>query len=179
MEDLQIEKKSKILIDLEKRNPGEIEFHQAVKEVVQTVKPALDKNPEYRKHKILERVVEPERVVSFRVTWQDDHGEIHVNRGYRIQMNSTIGPYKGGLRFHSSVNLSILKFLAFEQIFKNALTSLPLGGAKGGADFNPKGKSDMEVMRFCQNFMLELSKHIGHRIDIPAGDIGVGAREIG
>jgi len=179
MEDLQIEKKSKILIDLEKRNPGEIEFHQAVKEVVQTVEPTLDKNPEYRKHKILERIVEPERVITFRVTWQDDQGEIHVNRGFRIQMNSTIGPYKGGLRFHSSVNLSILKFLAFEQIFKNALTSLPLGGAKGGSDFDPKGKSDMEVMRFCQNFMLELSKHIGHRIDIPAGDIGVGPREIG
>lgn len=161
------------------RSPGETEFHQAVDEVFESVKPVLEKNPQYNKYKIFERMTEPERVISFRVTWVDDQGEVHVNRGYRVQMNSTIGPYKGGLRFHPSVNLSILKFLAFEQTFKNALTGIAMGGGKGGSDFNPRGKSDGEVMRFCQSFMAELSRHIGHRIDIPAGDIGVGAREIG
>lgn len=161
------------------RSPGETEFHQAVQEVYDSVKIVLDKQPEYRDHKIFERMTEPERVISFRVTWEDDNGDIQINRGYRVQMNSAIGPYKGGLRFHSSVNLSILKFLGFEQIFKNALTGLALGGGKGGSDFDPKGRSDREVMRFCQNFMLELTRHIGHRIDIPAGDIGVGSREIG
>jgi len=161
------------------RDPGEREFHQAVTEVVESIKPALDQNPEYRKAKILERMVEPERVIMFRVPWLDDRGDIQVNRGYRIEMNSAIGPYKGGLRFHPSVNLGILKFLAFEQVFKNALTTLPMGGGKGGSDFDPKGKSDNEVMRFCQSFMCELFRHIGPNTDVPAGDIGVGAREIG
>jgi len=164
---------------LKKANPGETEFHQAVEEVYESIAPVIEQHKEYRDHKILERIVEPERVISFRVTWMDDQGVPQINRGYRVQMNSAIGPYKGGLRFHPTVNQSILKFLGFEQIFKNALTSLPLGGAKGGSNFDPKGKSVGEIMRFCQNFMLELSKHIGHRIDIPAGDIGVGAREIG
>jgi glutamate dehydrogenase (NADP+) len=162
-----------------KRNPGEIEFHQAVEEVVESLKPVIERHPEYQKNKILERIIEPERVIMFRVPWTDDNGEIQVNRGFRIQYNSAIGPYKGGLRFHPSVNLGILKFLAFEQIFKNSLTTLPMGGGKGGADFDPKGKSDLEVMRFCQSFMMELSKHIGANTDIPAGDIGVGGREIG
>ncbi len=148
-------------------------------EVVESIKPVLDRNPEYRSAGIMERIVEPERVIMFRVPWADDDGDVHVNRGFRIEMNSAIGPYKGGLRFHPSVNLGILKFLAFEQVFKNALTSLPMGGGKGGSDFDPKGKSDMEVMRFCQSFMIELSRHIGPDTDIPAGDIGVGAREIG
>ena len=161
------------------KDPVEREFHQAVSEVVATIKPALDQNPEYRSAKILERLVEPERVILFRVPWVDDQGEIHVNRGFRIEMNSAIGPYKGGLRFHPSVNLGILKFLAFEQVFKNALTTLPMGGGKGGSDFDPKGKSDNEVMRFCQSFMSELFRHIGSDTDVPAGDIGVGAREIG
>ncbi|PKN65355.1 MAG: NADP-specific glutamate dehydrogenase [Deltaproteobacteria bacterium HGW-Deltaproteobacteria-15] len=161
------------------RDPGEREFHQAVYEVLESVKPVLDRHPEYRRMKILERITEPERVIMFRVPWFDDQGEIHVNRGFRIQMNSAIGPYKGGLRFHPSVNLSILKFLAFEQTFKNALTTLPMGGGKGGSDFDPKGKSDNEVMRFCQSFMTELFRHIGPDTDVPAGDIGVGAREIG
>ena len=161
------------------RDPQEKEFHQAVSEVVSSIKPVLDQNPEYGQAKILERMVEPERVVQFRVPWMDDQGEIQVNRGYRIQMNSAIGPYKGGLRFHPSVNLSILKFLAFEQVFKNALTTLPMGGGKGGSDFDPKGKSDAEVMRFCQSFMTELYRHIGPDADVPAGDIGVGGREIG
>jgi glutamate dehydrogenase (NADP+) len=161
------------------RDPNEKEFHQAVSEVVESVKPLLDQNPEYRQAKILERLVEPERVILFRVPWVDDRGEIHVNRGFRVEMSSAIGPYKGGLRFHPSVNLGIMKFLAFEQVFKNALTTLPMGGGKGGSDFNPKGKSDMEVMRFCQSFMLELFRHIGADTDVPAGDIGVGAREIG
>jgi glutamate dehydrogenase (NADP+) len=161
------------------KDPGEKEFHQAVSEVLVSVKPVLDSHPEYRYHKILERLVEPERVIIFRVPWMDDRGQPHVNRGFRIEMNSAIGPYKGGLRFHPSVTLSILKFLAFEQVFKNALTSLPLGGGKGGADFDPKGKSDNEVMRFCQSFMAELYRHIGPDTDVPAGDIGVGAREIG
>ena len=161
------------------KDPGEKEFHQAVTEVVETIKPVIDQNPEYRSAKILERLVEPERVILFRVPWTDDQGDIHVNRGFRIEMNSAIGPYKGGLRFHPSVNLGILKFLAFEQVFKNALTTLPMGGGKGGSDFDPKGKSDMEVMRFCQSFMAELFRHIGSNTDVPAGDIGVGAREIG
>jgi len=161
------------------KNPGEIEFHQAVKEVVESVMPYLEKNPEYLKAKILERMVEPERIIMFRVPWLDDKGEIRINRGYRIEMNSAIGPYKGGLRFHPSVTLGILKFLAFEQVFKNSLTSLPMGGGKGGSDFDPKGKSDNEVMKFCQSFMTELSRHIGPDTDVPAGDIGVGGREIG
>ena len=160
-------------------NPGEIEFLQAVGEVAESVRPVLEKHPEYRKAKILERMVEPERLVIFRVPWVDDKGEVHVNRGYRIQMNSAIGPYKGGFRFHPSVNLSILKFLGFEQVFKNALTTLPMGGAKGGSNFDPKGKSDNEVMRFCHSFMTEMFRHIGADTDVPAGDIGVGAREIG
>ncbi len=160
-------------------NPGESEFLQAVEEVAEIIIPLLEKNPRFKGKKILERMVEPERVITFRVPWTDDQGGIHVNRGYRIEMNSAIGPYKGGLRFHPSVNLSILKFLAFEQVFKNALTTLPMGGGKGGANFDPKGKSDMEIMRFCQSFMTELSRHIGPNTDVPAGDIGVGGREIG
>ena len=161
------------------RTPGEIEFHQAVDEVHLSVNELLERKPEYIKYNIFDRIAEPERVIMFRVPWVDDEGNINVNRGYRVQMNSAIGPYKGGLRFHPSVNLSILKFLAFEQIFKNALTGLPMGGGKGGSDFDPKGKSDGEIMRFTQSFMQELSKHIGHRTDVPAGDIGVGNREIG
>ncbi len=161
------------------RDPNQREFQQAVSEVLQSVQPVLDRNPEYRSAKIIERIVEPERVILFRVPWTDDQGQVQVNRGFRIEMNSAIGPYKGGLRFHPSVNLSILKFLAFEQVFKNALTTLPMGGGKGGADFDPKGKSDLEVMRFCQSFMAELFRHIGPNTDVPAGDIGVGAREIG
>jgi glutamate dehydrogenase (NADP+) len=168
-----------ILQLIKNRDPGEREFHQAVYEVVESVKPVLDRSPEYRKAAVMERITEPERVILFRVPWQDDQGQVHVNRGFRIEMNSAIGPYKGGLRFHPSVNLSILKFLAFEQVFKNALTTLAMGGGKGGSDFDPKGKSDAEVMRFCQSFMTELSRHIGPNTDIPAGDIGVGAREIG
>ncbi|MFH2065840.1 MAG: NADP-specific glutamate dehydrogenase [Pseudomonadota bacterium] len=168
-----------ILDKIKSRDPGEKEFHQAISEVMDSIKPVLDKNPEYRHAGILERVTEPERTIIFRVPWMDDKGNIHVNRGFRIEMNSAIGPYKGGLRFHPSVNLSILKFLAFEQVFKNALTTLPMGGGKGGSDFNPKGKSDNEVMRFCQSFMSELYRHIGPNTDVPAGDIGVGAREIG
>ncbi len=161
------------------KNPGEIEFHQAVEEVVTSLMPFIDKNPKYKKHKILERLVEPERVIMFRVPWIDDKGEIQINRGFRIQMNSAIGPYKGGLRFHPSVYLGILKFLAFEQVFKNSLTTLPMGGGKGGSDFDPKGKSDNEVMKFCQSFMSELFRHVGPNTDVPAGDIGVGGREIG
>jgi glutamate dehydrogenase (NADP+) len=161
------------------RDPAQPEFHQAVQEVLESLEVVLEKHPEYRKAKIPERIVEPERVIMFRVPWVDDDGEIHVNRGFRIEMNSAIGPYKGGLRFHPSVNLGILKFLAFEQVFKNALTTIPMGGGKGGSDFNPKGKSDMEVMRFCQSFMSELFRHIGPSTDVPAGDIGVGGREIG
>ena len=152
---------------------------QAAEEVIQTVIPAIEKNKSLAQLKILERMLEPERSISFRVTWADDKGEIQVNRGYRIQMSSAIGPYKGGLRFHPSVNPSVLKFLAFEQVFKNALTGIPMGGGKGGSDFDPKGKSENEVMRFCQAFMGELARHIGHRLDVPAGDIGVGGREIG
>ena len=161
------------------KNPGETEFHQAVKEVVESLMDYIDENPKYKKGKILERMVEPERVIMFRVPWLDDKGEIQINRGFRIQMNSAIGPYKGGLRLHPTVNLGILKFLAFEQVFKNSLTTLPMGGGKGGSDFDPKGKSDNEVMRFCQSFMTELSKHIGADTDVPAGDIGTGGREIG
>ncbi len=164
---------------IKNRDPDQREFHQAVGEVVMSIKPVLDRNPEYRHAKVLERITEPERVIVFRVPWMDDRGEAQVNRGFRIEMNSAIGPYKGGLRFHPSVNLSILKFLAFEQVFKNALTTLPMGGGKGGSDFDPKGKSDNEVMRFCQSFMAELYRHIGPNTDVPAGDIGVGAREIG
>jgi len=161
------------------KDPAETEFHQAVSEVLESIEPVMERNPHYRHAKILERLVEPERVIIFRVPWIDDQGEIQVNRGFRIQMNSAIGPYKGGLRFHPSVNLSIMKFLAFEQTFKNALTTLAMGGAKGGSDFDPKGKSDKEVMRFCQSFMTELFRHIGPDTDVPAGDIGVAAREIG
>ena len=170
---------SALMAEVKAKNPAEPEFHQAVQEVVESLSIVLDQHPEYRRAKIIERIIEPERVIMFRVPWQDDQGELHVNRGFRIQMNSAIGPYKGGLRFHPSVNLGILKFLAFEQVFKNALTTLPMGGGKGGADFDPKGKSDSEVMRFCQAFMCELFRHIGPDTDVPAGDIGVGAREIG
>ncbi len=161
------------------KNPAEPEFHQAVQEVFDSLRLVLQRHPEYREAKILERITEPERVIMFRVPWFDDHGDIQVNRGFRIEMNSAIGPYKGGLRFHPSVNLGILKFLAFEQVFKNSLTTLPMGGGKGGSDFDPKGKSDNEVMRFCQSFMTELQRHIGPDTDVPAGDIGVGGREIG
>jgi glutamate dehydrogenase (NADP+) len=161
------------------KNPAEPEFHQAVKEVVESLVPCLERHPEYLEHKILERMSEPDRIFVFRVPWQDDRGEIHVNRGFRVEFNNAIGPYKGGLRFHPTVNLGILKFLGFEQILKNSLTTLPMGGGKGGSDFDPKGKSDAEVMRFCQSFMNELYRHIGANIDVPAGDIGVGGREIG
>ena len=170
---------SDILNIVKNRDPQEKEFHQAVTEVMESVKPVLDQNPIYRQAKIPQRLVEPERVIIFRVPWMDDQAEIQVNRGFRIEMNSALGPYKGGLRFHPSVNLGILKFLAFEQVFKNALTTLPMGGGKGGSDFDPKGKSDNEVMRFCHSFMCELFRHIGSNTDVPAGDIGVGAREIG
>lgn len=168
-----------ILEQIKKRNPNEPEFIQAAEEVISSIMPALDRNPEYVKLRILERLLEPERMISFRVTWLDDKGEVQLNRGYRVQMNSAIGPYKGGLRFHPSVTPSVLKFLAFEQIFKNALTGIPMGGGKGGSDFDPKGKSDNEIMKYCQAFMVELSRHINHRLDVPAGDIGVGGREIG
>src|SRR3989338_4525247 len=161
------------------KNTGETEFHQAVREVIESVWPVIEKNPKYQSAKILERIVEPERVILFRVPWLDDKGEFQVNRGFRIEMNSAIGPYKGGLRLHPSVNLGILKFLAFEQVFKNSLTTLAMGGGKGGSDFDPKGKSDNEVMKFCQSFMTELYRHIGPNTDVPAGDIGVGGREIG
>jgi len=164
---------------IEKRSPNEPEFHQAVREVAETLWPFLQDNPRYAQANILERLTEPDRIVSFRVTWEDDAGAIHVNRGYRVQFSNAIGPYKGGLRFHPSVNQSVLKFLGFEQIFKNALTGLPMGGGKGGADFDPKGRSDREIMRFCQSFMTELYRHVGHDVDVPAGDIGVGGREIG
>lgn len=170
---------STILDNVKKRNPNEPEFLQAAEEVIASVLPVLEKNPEFARLKLLERMLEPERFISFRVTWLDDKGEVQVNRGYRVQMNSAIGPYKGGLRFHPTVTPSVLKFLAFEQVFKNALTGIPMGGGKGGSDFDPKGKSDNEVMKFCQAFMGELARHIGHRLDVPAGDIGVGGREIG
>src|SRR5262245_48295862 len=168
-----------VLGHVRSRNPAEPEFHQAVEEVLESLDLVVTRRPEYRKARILERLVEPERVVMFRVPWQDDRGEIQINRGYRVQMNSAIGPYKGGLRFHPSVTLGVLKFLAFEQVFKNSLTTLSMGGGKGGSDFDPKGKSDDEVMRFCQSFMTELSRHVGADTDVPAGDIGVGGREIG
>lgn len=167
------------MAELIARNPGEKEFHQAVKEVLESVAPYIVEHPYLMDQKILERIAEPERVIMFRVPWLDDEGEIHINRGFRVQMNSAIGPYKGGIRFHPSVNLSIMKFLAFEQTFKNSLTTLPMGGAKGGSDFNPKGRSDKEVMKFCQSFMTELQRHVGQDTDVPAGDIGVGSREIG
>src|SRR5436305_6049807 len=168
-----------LMAQVKTKNPGEIEFHQAVQEVVESLDLVLERRPEYRSARIIERMVEPERVVMFRVPWQDDRGTYQINRGFRVQMNSAIGPYKGGLRFHPSVNLSILKFLAFEQVLKNSLTTLPMGGGKGGSDFDPKGKSDHEVMRFCQSFMTELARHIGPNTDVPAGDIGVGGCEIG
>ena len=164
---------------IKQRDPNQTVFHQAVEEVFGSLQPFLTKNPKYMQHGLLERIVEPERVIMFRVSWVDDKGQVQVNRGYRVQMNSAIGPYKGGLRFHPTVDLGVLKFLAFEQVFKNALTTLPMGGGKGGSDFDPKGKSDGEVMRFCQAFMTELSRHIGADLDVPAGDIGVGGREIG
>src|SRR6201984_752016 len=168
-----------VMISVTAKNPAEPEFHQAVREVFDSLRLVLAKHPEYQSARLLERIVEPERVLMFRVPWFDDQGEIQVNRGFRVEMNSAIGPYKGGLRFHPSVNLGILKFLAFEQVFKNSLTTLPMGGGKGGSDFDPKGKSDNEVMRFCQSFMTELSRRIGPDTDVPAGDIGVGGREIG
>ena len=164
---------------VKKRNPGEPEFHQAVEEVLESLEPVIEKHPEYIEKGVIDSIVEPERIIKFRVPWVDDNGKVQVNRGFRIQFNSAIGPYKGGLRFHPSVYEGIIKFLGFEQIFKNSLTGLPIGGGKGGSDFDPKGKSDMEVMRFCQSFMTELSKHIGADTDVPAGDIGVGGREIG
>ncbi|MBP7602912.1 MAG: NADP-specific glutamate dehydrogenase [Spirochaetes bacterium] len=170
---------NEIIDKVKKQDPEQLEFHQAVKEVLDTLEPTIKKHPEFVKAGIYERIVEPDRVVMFRVPWVDDKGEVHVNRGFRVQFNNAIGPYKGGLRFHPSVNLGIIKFLGFEQIFKNSLTTLPMGGAKGGSDFDPKGKSDMDVMRFCQAFMRELYRHIGADVDVPAGDIGVGGREIG
>ena len=169
----------KVLEDVKKRNSGETEFHNAVDEVLHSLIPVLEKRPEFIEAAILERIVEPERMIYFRVPWTDDSGKIHVNRGFRVQFNGAIGPYKGGIRFHPTVNQSIIKFLGFEQIFKNSLTTLPMGGGKGGSDFDPKGKSDAEIMRFCQAFMSELYKHIGPNVDVPAGDIGVGGREIG
>jgi glutamate dehydrogenase (NADP+) len=170
---------AKVMADVKAKNPAEPEFHQAVQEVAESLTPVFERHPEYMALKILERIVEPERIIMFRVPWLDDEGNVQVNRGFRIEMNSAIGPYKGGLRFHPSVNLGILKFLAFEQVFKNSLTTLPMGGGKGGSDFDPKGKSDNEVMRFCQSLMTELQRHIGPNTDVPAGDIGVGGREIG
>ena len=168
-----------ILEDVKARNPQENEFHQAVYEVLESLEPVIEKHPEYATCGVLDMIVEPERIIKFRVPWVDDHGKVHVNRGFRVQFNSAIGPYKGGLRFHPSVNESVIKFLGFEQTFKNSLTGLPIGGGKGGSDFDPKGKSDLEIMRFCQSFMTELSKYVGADTDVPAGDIGVGAREIG
>lgn len=168
-----------LMSELKAKNPCEPEFHQAVQEVAESLSLVMERHPEYRSAKILERIIEPERVIMFRVPWVDEQGEVHINRGFRIEMNSAIGPYKGGLRFHPSVNLGILKFLAFEQVFKNSLTTLPMGGGKGGSDFDPKGKSDLKIMRFCQAFMQELYRHIGPDTDVPAGDIGVGGREIG
>ena len=169
----------KVLNDLEKKHPGEVEYLQAVREVLESIEEVYNENPQFEAANIVERLIEPDRVFTFKIPWIDDEGNVHVNLGYRIQFNNAIGPYKGGLRFHPSVNLSILKFLGFEQIFKNSLTTLPMGGGKGGSDFNPKGKSDTEIMRFCQAFMLELWKYIGPETDVPAGDIGVGGREIG
>ncbi len=168
-----------VMAQVKAKNPAEPEFHQAVVEVLESLEVVLDRHPEYRAAKMVERIVEPERIIMFRIPWVDDQGQVQVNRGFRIEMNSAIGPYKGGLRFHPSVNLGIMKFLAFEQVFKNSLTTLPMGGGKGGSDFDPKGKSDNEVMRFCQSLMTELFRHIGPNTDVPAGDIGVGGREIG
>jgi glutamate dehydrogenase (NADP+) len=173
------EKLEAVFDDIVRRNPAEPEFHQAAREVLESLGPLVAKRPELARHKIIQRIAEPERQVIFRVPWQDDRGEIHINRGFRVEFNSALGPYKGGLRFHPSVNLSIIKFLGFEQIFKNALTGMPIGGGKGGSDFDPKGRSDDEVMRFCQSFMTELYRHLGEHTDVPAGDIGVGTREIG
>jgi glutamate dehydrogenase (NADP+) len=170
---------AQLMAEVKAKNPAEPEFHQAVQEVAESIRLVLDRHPEYRNARVFERILEPERVIMFRVPWLDDQGKVQINRGFRIEMNSAIGPYKGGLRFHPSVNLGILKFLAFEQVFKNSLTTLPMGGGKGGSDFDPKGKSDYEVMRFCQSFMSELYRHIGPNTDVPAGDIGVGGREIG
>ena len=169
----------RVLEELKNKNPNEPEFHQAATEILTSFQPVVERHPEYEKAALLERFVEPERIIMFRVPWVDDQGGVHVNKGYRVQFNSAIGPYKGGLRFHPSVNLSIIKFLGLEQILKNSLTGLPIGGGKGGSDFDPKGRSDNEVMRFCQSFMTELYRHIGQDTDVPAGDIGVGAREIG
>jgi len=173
------EKVEPILQEVIKRNPGEVEFHQAVREVLESLGPVLVKYPEFAQHKIIERICEPERQIIFRVPWEDDNGEVQINRGFRVEFNSALGPYKGGLRFHPSVYLGIVKFLGFEQIFKNALTGMPIGGGKGGSDFDPKGRSDSEIMRFCQSFMTELYRHLGEYTDVPAGDIGVGGREIG
>ena len=173
------EKVEPIFQDVLARNPGETEFHQAAREVLESLGPVLVKHPEFAHHKIIERICEPERQIIFRVPWRDDKGEVQINRGFRVEFNSALGPYKGGLRFHPSVYLGIIKFLGFEQIFKNALTGLPIGGGKGGSDFDPKGKSDDEIMSFCQSFMTELYRHIGEHTDVPAGDIGVGGREIG
>ncbi|HPE43735.1 MAG TPA: Glu/Leu/Phe/Val dehydrogenase dimerization domain-containing protein, partial [Bacteroidales bacterium] len=169
----------KIMNDLEKKHPGELEYLQAVREVLESLEEVLEQNPQFEAGGIIERIIEPDRVLTFKVPWVDDNGKVHVNLGYRVQFNNAIGPYKGGIRFHPSVNLSILKFLGFEQIFKNSLTTLPMGGGKGGSDFDPKGKSDSEIMRFCQAFMLELWRMIGPETDVPAGDIGVGGKEIG
>ena len=169
----------RIMTSLEAKHPGESEYLQAVKEVLLSIEDIYNQHPEFEKAKIIERLVEPDRIFTFRVTWVDDKGEVQTNLGYRVQFNNAIGPYKGGIRFHASVNLSILKFLGFEQTFKNALTTLPMGGGKGGSDFSPRGKSDAEIMRFCQAFMLELWRHLGPDMDVPAGDIGVGGREVG
>ena len=173
------EKLEAVYDEVVRRNPAEAEFHQSVFEVLGSLGPVVTKHPEFLEHKIIERICEPERQVIFRVPWQDDHGEVHINRGLRVEFNSALGPYKGGLRFHRSVNVGIVKFLGFEQVFKNALTGMPIGGGKGGADFDPRGRSDDEVMRFCQSFMTELYRHLGEYTDVPAGDIGVGTREIG
>lgn len=173
------EKIEPLYVEVLRRNPGETEFHQAVREVLTSLGPVLAKHPEYARRKVIERICEPERQIIFRVPWQDDRGQVHINRGFRVEFNSALGPYKGGLRFHESVNLGIIKFLGFEQIFKNALTGMPIGGGKGGSDFNPKGRSEDEVMRFCQSFMTEMYRHMGEYTDVPAGDIGVGTREIG
>src|SRR5512137_1081776 len=173
------EKLETVYQDVLKRNPGEVEFHQAVREVLESIGPVLSKYPEFRERKIIERIAEPERQIIFRVPWQDDKGEVQINRGFRVQYNSALGPYKGGLRFHPSVYLGIIKFLGFEQILKNSLTGLPIGGGKGGSDFDPRGKSDNEIRNFCVSFMTELYRHIGPDVDVPAGDIGVGGREIG
>ncbi|MFN7141893.1 MAG: NADP-specific glutamate dehydrogenase, partial [Limisphaerales bacterium] len=175
----EVGKLERIFQQVKARNPGEVEFHQAVKEVIESLGPVLAKHPEYSEAKIIERICEPERQVIFRVPWQDDSGTVQINRGFRVEFNSALGPYKGGIRFHPSVYLGIVKFLGFEQIFKNALTGMPIGGGKGGSDFDPKGKSDTEIMRFCQSFMTELYRHLGEHTDVPAGDIGVGGREIG